>query len=105
MPDSRLLADIAHARAGDKGDDSFIVVIPFEEHAFGTLCEILSPERVSVHFGVYSDNVRIHAIHQLSGVIVEVRSCLGGGVTRSGRADPHGKTLSGHLLGLPIAPN
>lgn len=77
------LGDLAHARAGDKGDTSILVVAPYE------------PDD-------YPGNVTVHPVPRLGAFTVVVRDRLDGGVTRSRAADPHGKTLSGHLLDLAV---
>jgi hypothetical protein len=46
--------------------------------------------------------VTITAVPGLGALTLVVRGALAGGVTRSGRIDPHGKTLSGHLLDLRV---
>lgn len=96
------LDDIAHARAGDKGDTSIIVVAPFREGDYDRVGAALVPEALARHFGVTVDQIAVHAVPTLRAFTVVVRERLDGGVTRSRAADPHGKTLSGHLLDLPL---
>ncbi|MDF2993740.1 MAG: hypothetical protein K0S37_4254 [Microbacterium sp.] len=96
------LGDLAHARAGDKGDTSILVVAPYEPDDYGRVDDALHAERVAAHFGVDSGNVTIHPVPRLGAFTVVVRDRLDGGVTRSRAADPHGKTLSGHLLDLVV---
>ena len=96
------LGDLAHARAGDKGDTSILVVAPYSPSDYPRVDAALRPTRLAVHFGVDADNVTVHAVPGLSAFTVVVRARLDGGVTRSRAADPHGKTLSGHLLDLPL---
>jgi len=96
------LGDLAHARAGDKGDTSILVVAPYEREDYTRLDETLRPDRVAGHFGVDASHVTIHAVPRLGAFTVVVRGRLDGGVTRSRAADPHGKTLSGHLLDLVV---
>lgn len=98
-----VLGDIAHARAGDKGDRSIIVVVADEESGFDRMRAALQPVALAAHFGVEADAVRVHPVAELRSCTVVVDGRLDGGVTRSRTADPHGKTLSGHLLELPLA--
>lgn len=97
-----ILATIAHARAGDKGDTSIIVVAPFLDGDYDRVVAALAPSRLAAHFGVAESNVTVHTASALRAVTVVVRERLDGGVTRSRAADPHGKTLSGHVLELPL---
>ncbi|BAJ74876.1 hypothetical protein MTES_1912 [Microbacterium testaceum StLB037] len=96
------LGDLAHARAGDKGDTSILVVAPYELDDYARVDDVLRAERVAVHFGVDASHVTIHPVPRLGAFTVVVRARLDGGVTRSRAADPHGKTLSGHLLDLVV---
>jgi hypothetical protein len=97
------LGDIAHARAGDKGDTSILVVVPFVDADFALIEAALVPDRVAAHFGVEPPAITVHSAPGLGAFTIVVRGRLDGGVTRSRSADPHGKTLSGHLLDFPLA--
>jgi hypothetical protein len=92
------LYDIAHARAGDKGDTSIIVVAPYEAADFDRVGEALAAEIVAEHLGVPLGNVTVRASPALVAYTVVIRERLDGGVTRSRSVDPHGKSLSGHIL-------
>lgn len=96
------LGDLAHARAGDKGDTSILVVAPYLAADYDRVDAALRPTRVAAHFGVDDDSVTVHPVPGLGAFTVVVRHRLDGGVTRSRSADPHGKTLSGHLLDLDL---
>jgi hypothetical protein len=96
------LADIAHARAGDKGDTSIILVAPYEPADFDRVSHALAAPALADHFGVPAGQIGIHRLPALGAFTVIVRARLDGGVTRSRGADPHGKTLSGHLLDLAL---
>ena len=47
------LREIAHARAGDKGDTSNIGVIAYRPEYFPLLIEQVTVERVRAHFGAF----------------------------------------------------
>jgi hypothetical protein len=96
------LADVAHARAGDKGDTSIILLAPYDPSDFGRLSRMLAVPMVAAHFGVPASSVTIHPLPELSAFTIVIRNRLDGGVTRSRASDPHGKTLSGHLLDLAL---
>jgi hypothetical protein len=103
MTRSVILGDIAHARAGDKGNDSLLVLVPYDEADFEPLRCALTPECLAEHFSLHrSDAVMISAAPGLKAFVVVLRDCLGGGVTRSTGPDPHGKTLSSHLLEMHL---
>lgn len=96
------LAEIAHARAGDKGSNSIIMVAPYDPADYVRLRAVLDVESVAAHFGLSRDKVAVNAADGLGAVSLVLRDVLDGGVTRSARVDPHGKTLSGHLLELQV---
>ncbi len=99
---TRRLGDIAHARAGDKGDTSILMVAPYDRADFALLMASVTTERVATHFGTTADKVALRPAADLGALTIVLRNQLLGGVTRATTLDPHGKTLSGHLLLLPI---
>jgi hypothetical protein len=98
----KALHEIAHARAGDKGDTSIIMVAPYDEEDYPRLRAALRVAEVARHFGVVEENVGLFPADGLCAISVVIRARLAGGVTRSPTVDPHGKTLSGHLLELRV---
>ena len=96
------LGTIAHARAGDKGDTSILMVAPFDPEDFKPLASALTEGAVGEHFGVSPEQVAIIPSPHLGAVTIVIHARLAGGVTRSPTIDPHGKALSGHLLDMEI---
>jgi hypothetical protein len=92
------LGTIARARTGDKGNDSIIGVYCSNQTDFSRASEILLIEKISKHFGLKENQVSVTPIPALLAYTVLVRGVLDGGVTRSLRSDPHGKTLGSYLL-------
>ncbi|MBB5393161.1 MULTISPECIES: hypothetical protein [unclassified Herbaspirillum] len=98
-----LLRDIAHSRAGDKGDISNISVIVYRQQDYALLERELTAERVRTHFaGVVHGEVVRHALPHLGALNFVMQKALGGGVTRSLALDAHGKSLSGAMLNLHL---
>lgn len=99
-----LLREIAHSRAGDKGDISNISVIAYRQEDYPLLERELTAERVRAHFaGVVQGEVVRHALPHLGALNFVMQRALGGGVTRSLALDAHGKSLSGVMLNLELA--
>lgn len=96
------LREHAHARAGDKGDDSIIVLVVDPDTRFEVVAAALSPDVLAHHFGLPPGQVSIVPLPALGTLTIVLRSALAGGVTRTTRLDGHGKTLSGHLLDLEL---
>ncbi|PFH08471.1 hypothetical protein BCF11_0826 [Collimonas sp. PA-H2] len=97
------LRELAHSRAGDKGDISNISVIAYRESDYAFLESYLTPERVKQHFSEIVDgDVTRYALPQLGALNFVMQRALGGGVTRSLALDAHGKCLSSAIMNLEI---
>lgn len=98
-----ILRDIAHARAGDKGNISNLAVFAYREADYSLLCRLLTTDRVRAHFaGIVHGEVIRYELPKLSALNFVMHDALGGGVTRSLSLDPHGKCLSSLLLDMPL---
>lgn len=100
------LADLAHARTGDKGDTSNISVIAYRAEDYALLRERVTAEVVAAHFkgllGSAASQVRRYELPQLNALNFVLPGMLKGGVTRSLALDAHGKTLGAALLALEL---
>lgn len=97
------LRQIAHARAGDKGDTSSIALIAFDPADYPRLAGLVTAERVKAHFGSFvGGEVTRYDVPSLGALNFVMKQALGGGVTRSLVLDTHGKSLSSALLDLDI---
>ncbi|ANH76868.1 putative 3-phosphoglycerate kinase [Ralstonia insidiosa] len=100
---TRILRDLAHTRAGDKGDISCISVIAHRAADFAVLEQHVTAERVRAHFAdLVHGNVERYVLPQLGALNFVLHGALAGGVTRSLALDAHGKSLSSALLTLEI---
>jgi hypothetical protein len=97
------LREIAHSRAGDKGDDSHVSLIVFERRHFEAVRRQVTAERVRAWFGpLVAGPVERYELPQLGALNFVLRRALGGGVTRSLALDAHGKSRSSLLLEMEI---
>jgi hypothetical protein len=97
------LYDIAHGRAGDKGDVSTISLIAYDRSWYPVLEREVTAARVKAHFAsLRPTSVERFELPGLSALNFVLKGVLDGGVTRSLALDPHGKTLSSVLLDLEI---
>lgn len=95
--------DLAHSRAGDKGDTSNISVIAYDHEGWKLLRERLTEERVMRAFAhVAKGPVRRYELPKLKALNFVIQGALGGGVTRSLAQDAHGKSLSSLMLGIEL---
>lgn len=97
------LRDIAHSRAGDKGDISNLSLIAYDSADYALLERYVTAERVKAHFSdiVHGDVVR-YTLPALGAMNFVMQRALGGGVTRSLALDAHGKCLGAALLAMEI---
>ena len=97
------LFDIAHSRAGDKGNISTLSLIPYNESDYEMLCQKVTIEKIKQHFeGIISGEIIRYEMPNISSLLFVCQEALAGGVTTSLRIDTHGKTLSYKLLDMEI---
>jgi hypothetical protein len=98
-----LLREIAHARAGDKGNISNISVIAYDPADYARLEQYVTTERVHAHLAdIAGGEVQRFTLPALGALNFVLHQALGGGVTRSLALDAHGKTLGSAILSLDI---
>jgi hypothetical protein len=96
--------ELAHARAGDKGNTSNVSVVAYSDEAWTLLREQLTVERVmDAYAHVAKGPVTRYELPKLKALNFVIENALGGGVTISLAQDAHGKSLSFLMLdiGLP----
>ena len=97
------LRELAHARAGDKGNICNISVIAHDPGDYAFLVEHVTAERVKAHLvDTARGRVERYELPGIGALNFVLHEALGGGVTRSLALDPHGKSLSSSLLDLEI---
>lgn len=97
------LRDIAHSRAGDKGNTSNLSVIAFDVADYPLIERHVTTERVKAHFaGLVQGEVTRYELPRLGALNFVMQDALRGGVTRSLALDAHGKALSSAILSLDI---
>jgi len=97
------LYDIAHGRAGDKGNTSNISVIAYDDTGWNLIREQLTTDRVMRHFAhVATGPVTRYELPRLKALNFVIEGALGGGVTRSLAQDAHGKSLSALMMTLEL---
>ncbi|MDB6442718.1 MULTISPECIES: hypothetical protein [Pseudomonas] len=96
-----LLADYAHARAGDKGNILSVAVFPHDPAHYPWLVRELSAARVAAQFATRRPS-RVHRyeLPNLKALNFVLEDALEGGVNLSCGLDRHGKSLSYLLLAL-----
>jgi len=97
------LYDIAHCRAGDKGNTLTLSLIPYQEEDFVLLREQITADKVKVHLnGIVKGDVIRYELPNIASLLFVCQQALDGGVTTSLSLDTHGKSLSYALLEMEI---
>src|SRR5512140_1779379 len=97
------LYDLAHCRAGDKGNTSILSLIAYRPEDYALLVARVTPDAVRAHLGaIVQGEIRRYALPQLHALQFVCSHALNGGVTTSLALDAHGKSLSFALLEMDI---
>ena len=97
------LYDLAHCRAGDKGDTSTLSLIAYRAADYALLAERVTVAAVAAHLrGIVRGEIRRYELPQLRALQFVCEHALEGGVTTSLALDAHGKSLSSALLEMEI---
>lgn len=95
--------DIAHARAGDKGNTSNVSVWAYDPKDYPLLKRSLTAERIKAAYPkLFAGEVVRYEMDNLHGVNFVMRDALEGGVNTSLNLDSHGKSFSYLILALPV---
>jgi len=97
------LYEVAHSRAGDKGNTLTLSLIPYKESDYDMLCKTVTASRVREHLKeIVSGEIVRYELPNISSLLFVCQNALMGGVTTSLAMDTHGKTLSYALLEMEI---
>ncbi len=103
QPRPRPLRDIAHARAGDKGNRSNVSVFAYDPDHYPVLVAQVTPERLKQEFGgLFRGEIARYELPNLNGINLVMDQGLEGGVNESLNLDGHGKSWSYLILGLEV---
>lgn len=97
------LYDIAHSRAGDKGNTLILSLIPYKAADYPFLQTHVTAEAVRHHLqGIVAGEVIRYELPNLSALQFVCQQALMSGVTTALTMDTHGKSLSYALLEMWI---
>jgi hypothetical protein len=98
-----VLREIAHARAGDKGDTSNVAVFVYDPAHYPALKAQLTAGRIEAELaGVVKGTVTRYAVDPLHVLNFVLTDALEGGVNASLNLDGHGKSWSYLFLALEV---
>lgn len=97
------LYQLAHGRAGDKGNTSNISVIAWDQACFDVLVNQATEAKVADWFG-YRHPIKVtrYVLPKLMAMNFVLEGILDGGVNDALNLDTHGKGLSFWMMDLPI---
>ena len=97
------LREIAHCRAGDKGNTLNVSVIAYDERDFRVLQDLVTIERVRAAYnGVVNGKIERYELPNIGALNFVLHDALAGGVTTSLSSDPHGKSLSSVMVNIDL---
>ncbi len=97
------LYEIAHSRAGDKGNTLTLSLIPYKEEDYAFLCEKITADKVKEHLReIVSGDIIRYELPNISSLLFVCQQALLSGVTTSLAMDTHGKSLSYALLEMEV---
>ena len=101
------LAQIAHARSGDKANRADIGLFAWEPLGYALLLQHVTRERVAAHFAHVMQQPGVQAVerYELPRILAikwVLNDALGGGAASSLRSDNLGKTFGALLLRMEI---
>lgn len=99
----RIVRDIAHARAGDKGNTSNINVWVYDPADFALLRRSVTAKRIKRTYpDLIRGEVERYELPHLGGLNFVLHDTLEGGVNSSLNLDSHGKSWSFLILRLTL---
>ncbi|MFL5098182.1 MAG: hypothetical protein ACJ8ES_23005 [Xanthobacteraceae bacterium] len=97
------LYELAHCRAGDKGNTTILSLIAYRPEDFSLLRDKVTVDAVKRHLaGIVRGELTRYELPHLWALQFVGRDALAGGVTTSLALDAHGKSLSSALLEMEI---
>ena len=97
------LYEIAHARAGDKGDRSNVSLFAYDSRDYPAIKDQMTSERLKSAFPkLFKGTVQRFELDHLFGLNFVMDQALEGGVNASLNLDAHGKSWSFIILDLTI---
>jgi len=97
------LADMAHARSGDKADRADIGLFAWDADGYAVLKREVTADRVATHFAwIAQGPVERYPLDNILAIKFVLNRALQGGAARSLRSDNLGKTVGAALLRMEI---
>lgn len=103
---SMIVRDLAHSRAGDKGNRINVSVIAYDSAGYERLLRELSEARVLAAYAPVADGpIKRYPLPNLLAMNFVIENVRGGSVTATTALDIHGKSLNALMLAIPLLGN
>lgn len=97
------LREVAHARSGEKGNDSNVSVIAYQMADYELLCNQVTVEAIAALYGpITRGSIVRYEVPRIGALNFVLRDVLEGGRSRTLAFDESGKALSSLVLTLPV---
>jgi len=101
------LAEMAHARSGDKADRADLGLFAWDAAGYAALARVITRERIATHFAHHLGSadpgrVDLYLLPNLLAIKLVLNGALNGGAALSLRSDNLGKTLGAQLLRMEV---
>lgn len=98
-----LLAELAHARSGDKADWVDFGLFAWNADGYALLAREVTAQRVAAHFAPWlACRVELWPLPNILALKIVLRGALQGGGARNLRLDNLGKSMAAALLRMPL---
>ena len=95
--------EIAHCRAGDKGNTSNVSVIAYKDTDYDFIKEQLTIDAVKKAYGdIIKGEIERYELPKIAALNFVLYESLGGGVTNTLNLDIHGKSLSSIMTNIDL---
>lgn len=97
------MREIAHVRAGEKGDLVNLAVVPYREEDAALLTAVVTETSIREQFGaITSGPITVYPVPGIGALNIVIEGALDGGRSRNIVFDESGKALSGLALGMIV---
>ena len=97
------LREVAHARSGEKGNDSNVSVIAYRLEDYEVLLKQVTVEAVKALYGpITRGAITRYEVPRIGALNFVLRDVLEGGRSRTLAFDESGKALSSLILNMPV---
>jgi hypothetical protein len=97
------LREVCYSRSGDKGNISNVIVLPRDPADWEWIREVVTVDLIRPAYeGIVTGEIERYELPGVGALNFVLYGALGGGVSGSLRADPHGKSMQSLILDVNL---